>query len=119
MEHKLSQLMREGLKYHGQAFDGFAVETPNGLCTCAIGAVAVGYLKEYHGHAIAELIPEYEIEIAATRIFEDQRYEIDTYCPVDNCEQMLDCITDCCAHLNDTHLWKREQIADWLESIGY
>lgn len=38
-------------------------------------------------------------------------------CPDKNCPKSPEPIMSLVQHLNDTHRWTREQIADWLESL--
>jgi len=66
--------------------------------TCAIGAMAVGFGGNM-GKAWA---------------FEDLTEDFD--CPVAGCDN--DDCDSVIPHLNDSHRWSRERIADWLESLG-
>lgn len=107
-EHqKLSALMRQGAALHPQGYGAYRERIGDKLCTCAIGATleAAGsweydgpftVLYRALGHGIAG-----EFVHAS---YDDEK-GIDLFGIIIN--------------LNDDAKWTREEIADWLESIGY
>jgi hypothetical protein len=72
---------------------------------CALGAVydAVYHLPRPHG----KLIPDH-----LERLFRCLD-EVTKRCPQDGCKKRLP-LAPMLVHLNDDHVWTREQIADWL-----
>lgn len=47
--------------------------------------------------------------------------KMDVNCPATACvrEALTDTLLNQIIHLNDTHQWTREQIADWLETLDF
>ncbi len=102
----LSTAMREGAKLRPQSFGFFFSHAEGEVCSCALGSI-----WEYlHGNthppainndALCELLGIAEI-VADHPIY-----------------NKVAPIGDIIASLNDDNLWSREQIADWLESLGF
>ena len=132
MTMKLSEAMRKGIECSLPA-KGFylskGVELANSdapvdaLCACALGAALLGAfecdfdmiqeecdseypnIKGYH-EVFLDIFPD----INSIRIENPIRHSPSGYKP-----NLWNVVTD----LNDHAAWTREQIADWLESIGY
>jgi hypothetical protein len=68
----------------------------DGEARCVIGTAALAYGEEP----------------AVTHIREGWWF-LNVSCPADGCLSLARPL-----HLNDTHRWTRERIADWLESLG-
>lgn len=103
-----SEAIREGAKLRPQTIGTYFDSIGR---SCALGAAleaCFGY-EEDDVVGLTEMFP-YILNVAP--------------CPVNGCflrdQTIVDVIV---AHLNDDHLWTREQIADWLESeeekLGY
>lgn len=119
MEHKkLSICIREGAKKRPQAFEDFICEISSSdasapeYSTCALGAA--------YEHITGKLpYPEDDQSVIDTLYktcgLNNFRfpYPESTYAGMDAC------IDDIVTTLNDTFKWTREEIADYLESIGY
>lgn len=107
---KLSELMREGAINTFQAFDDFFDwdERPLIGC-CALGAVlyALGEVRaDSHEHIDAVILAATDVNVS--------EYRVDY--PLQNEASMT--LYDTITSLNDDAKWTREQIADWLESLG-
>ncbi len=93
----LSAAMRLGAMVHPQAFGAIQRHGLSGevVATCAMGAAVVASgVKENLYHVWPYLV--------TTRT-----------CPA--CA-MMNCGVGLIFHLNDTHFWSRERIADWIET---
>lgn len=108
---KLSTAIREGAKLRPQYFEGYfghiyPTEDSEGiLCSCALGAAWEYARNQTFCHQEAEQVLEYFGIIDYIYI-----------CPASNKSKPLSLII---TELNDDHLWTREQIADYVESLGY
>lgn len=112
---KLSALIRQGATKYPQAFgmwwdrhdenDNWSYEQPI-RAVCALGAAACAIGIERHA-------PE-----AQTRLYKltDSLYDV-VEMPTGG--EKMDTLIGAIEYLNDDKRWTREQIADWLESIGY
>lgn len=106
---KLSEAIREGAKKRPQAFRGF-FRTVNGqLCSCALGAA----YEAATGKAIEDADTD-DIAYGLEDAIGINPFELDA--PVAGWEYALGNYIE---HLNDGLKHSREQIADWLQSIGY
>jgi len=115
---KLSTCIREGAKKRPQAFGDFICEiaSPNTstpeYSTCALGAA--------YEHITGELpYPEDEQQVSDTLYKTCGLNNFRVPYPEVTYAGMEACIDDIVTTLNDTFRWTREQIADYLESIGY
>lgn len=114
---KLSTAIREGAKLRPQAFRAYFYTKNGVICSCAFGAAyeaVTGNLpRRGNKNYIDEVItPVLDANFPVLQTFE--RFA----CPADkNCTicSPFNIVT----HLNDTHDWTREQIADWLEEKGF
>lgn len=120
MEVKLSVLMREGAKQHPHCRDeAYRIGGHNTiLASHAVGAIAVGF-RSLVRHEQAPFKANYFTEEVIRRTL------------LSWCDGDMPCVRhplfskhmaplgDIIVNLNDAHGWSREQIADWLESIGY
>lgn len=107
---KLSEAMREGAKLRPQGFGSYFQPVAGDFFSCAIGAAyegIVGKLDKRPDYMRSETI-EHE---AAFDMF-----DVEVINPVRNIRRNLHETIAC---LNDDEKWTREQIADWLETIGY
>lgn len=93
---RLSEAIRLGAMLKPQAFD---FGKPGSLCALEGAAIAIGKRK----HQWASLDDDWPWICAITNVA----------CPA--CGLKDDCVETAIAHLNDSHHWTREQIADWLE----
>lgn len=102
---ELAAFIREGMtKRTDQAFgDYFSGQN----ASCALGAAyeAMYRLPREGGHPTRDLDWFFDC--------------LDTVkaCPADGCKKKL-FLAAILVHLNDDHLWTRDQIADWLEKNG-
>ena len=113
---KLSEAIREGAKHYPQVFNGLVKRKANGevLGHCALGSAyyaAKGCSPsrenvDYAYNELREDFPCLRTRVAPPSVL---RAGFDGMLPLDSA------IVD----LNDTQEWTREQIADWLESLGY
>jgi hypothetical protein len=96
---KLSDAIRLGAMTGPQCFSGYFGE---GSSSCAMGSalIAVGATHGGYG-AIWDVFPEALLVVPS--------------CP--SCGESLNCVADGVYHLNDDHLWTREAIADWVETV--
>ena len=116
---KLYEAIRLGSMLHPQTFDHLEefrrVYSPNPLigvrkivvATCAMGAAfkALGITNE------TEVPNEWRSEEEVSVSCPTKSDEV-SYCGDPDCS-----MSDMVMHLNDTHRWTREKIADWLEPI--
>src|ERR1051325_2910153 len=91
-----SEAIREGAKLRPQAFNEYYID--GGSCAVGAAAEAMGFDK----------VRMVEAENAFAYM---QAAGVD--CPA--CKR-INSLLGVCTHLNDTHRWTREQIADWLET---
>lgn len=85
----------------------FGVNMDEQICSCALGAAY---------EAITGRIAANSLEVNEKFLFSG--YELDKYLLhpetllIDNLHHII-------TNLNDEYKWTREQIADWVESLGY
>lgn len=120
---KLSQAMREGAAKRPQCRDVFFNKIRGVLCSCALGAAFEGG-GLINGAALTRRAVELHMGLIAQ--FEGfETYDVNNSgmlpfpCPSFSCNERPAQLPEIAVHLNDEHNWSREQIADWLESIGY
>lgn len=105
--------MRQGSQLHPQAFGDYVVDD---CCTCAIGAIYEALMGKLppaeKDKAYACWLVGQEIRLATGIHFNTDLLEH----PVLHETWGLSAII---ASLNDNYKWTREQIADWLEGLGY
>jgi len=105
---KLSQAMREGAKVHEQHFNSmFQHRNRQIVRSCALGAALVGLFGTHTPED--KMLSDIERETGAPLHGAATN-------PVTGAEDEL---SEVILFLNDAQRWTREQIADWLESIGY
>ncbi len=98
----LSEAIRLGAMLRPQAF-GYMFDDHGGSCAYGAAAEAIGFMRPAGNPIVSGITmllchhPEFRLPI--------------TQCP--QCHYMM---TDA-GHLNDTHHWTREHIADWVEGI--
>jgi len=120
MELKLSTLMREGAKQHPHCRDEvYRVGCRNEIyASHAVGAIAVGFRS----------LVRHEQPPFKANYFTDEviRRTLLSWCGDDMprvrhplFKKHEAPLQDVIRGLNDAHGWSREQIADWLESIGH
>ncbi len=101
-QRELADYIRAGSTRGPQCFGSYFDEKGG---SCALGAVydAFYHLPRQHG----KLIPDH-----LERLFRclDQ---VTKRCPHEGCKKRLP-LAPMLVHMNDDHLWTREQIADWL-----
>lgn len=118
MEKKLSELMREGAKLYPKvtgSYISFNKEDKHIEGCCAIGAAIIArygkeHLKDSESYRASDFIEEIGVSNVRlsppsgnTYVFPEKDYQLEVIV----------------YRLNDHADWTREQIADWLESIGY
>lgn len=100
----LSEAIRLGAMAHPQCCDGFLWRDGK---TCALGAayLAAGIL---HGDKanLGEVAATFPVMLNPLQ-----------KCPACNRRHVVHNVGDVVSHLNDFHLWTREQIADWVETV--
>ena len=101
-QRELADYIRAGSTRGPQCFGSYFDEKGG---SCALGAVydAFYHLPRQHG----KLIPDHR-----ERLFRCLD-EVTKRCPHEACTKRLP-LAPMLVHLNDDHLWTREQIADWL-----
>jgi hypothetical protein len=102
---KLSEAIYEGAKTTAPCTQAFFRKTEGAYHTCALGAAlyAVGYRIPV---GVTHFIASFGLDLE----------EISVVHPVTkDSEPLYGVVTD----LNDHHGWTREQIADWLQELGY
>lgn len=107
---KLSEAIRLGAALAPQAFAILATKDKSGrvLSTCAIGAAlhAVSAIHSDTTPSTSELTELFSV-VTALRS-----------CPGDDgCVYWVASVFEVVTHLNDNHLWSRERIADWVETV--
>ena len=101
-QRELADYIRAGSTRGPQCFGSYFDEKGG---SCALGAVydAFYHLPRQHG----KLIPDH-----LERLFRCLD-EVSKQCPHEGCKKRLP-LAPMLVHINDDHLWTREQIADWL-----
>src|SRR3954466_1155323 len=101
-QRELAEYIRAGSARGPQCFGSYFDEKGG---SCALGAVydAIYHLPRQHG----KLIPDH-----LERLFRCLD-EVTKRCPHEGCKKRLP-LAPMLVHLNDDHVWTREQIADWL-----
>jgi len=105
---KLSEAIRAGAKLRPQGFGSGLERKPGTSCaTLAAGEAFLGVMCRD----------------------EVQAYKVIKNAGIDTCNIFLTKCPQCdssgfslwclCIHLNDTHRWSREEIADWLQREGF
>jgi hypothetical protein len=107
---KLSEAIRLGAMLRAQGFG--RLYTPDTGRTCALGAAAdaIG--------ALVVGVGEYGFDVVKTKVPIEWFWATKTnvFCPVHRCSYA--CRADgIVMHLNDSHEWTRERIADWVATI--
>lgn len=117
---KLSEAMRKGAAVSPPAkglYFRVLTEHPDVICSCALGAAAIGAF---------DLDPSLDSGWTLRQCSQAERQLFETYyilftdnvaAPVSDLDE--DSLHTIIAKLNDEYNWTREQIADWLQSIGY
>lgn len=108
-ELRLSEAIRLGAMLRPQFFGASSGTLPDGrVGTCAMGAAleAIGVGPK----ELAVNYPPIPPETWADLALREER------CPVVKCVETTT-IAGVAAHLNDTHKWTREAIADWVEQM--
>ena len=110
---KLSEAIREGIKFYPEKWRGdfFAVTQEGKRAACALGCAVYGRLGVQEIHDLSELTDVYPELADDHPILPDQLkgpLAIKTWLLKDEIIYRND-------HLHNT----REEIADWLESLGY
>ncbi len=108
---KLSEAMREGAKHTKPQIGRYSALRRDGIHCCALGAAIFTILE-------GELPPDNRCSVY--RIFKNHKIDIDVWVehpgiPNKDLTPLKFVIQD----LNDSCDWTREQIADWLERLGY
>lgn len=106
-EHKISEAIRIGCKSVPEQGFGSFCEGYEGAA-CAVGTAVIAELG-IRPRSFATEIHVLWSEIMGTD---------DIGCPEHGCVQ-IGSVLGTAFHLNDFHRWTREQIADWLESLGF
>lgn len=103
---RLSQAIRLGIKeIPAQAFKAYKDEDGGGcaLFTALVGACLTSKDKRYAGMSYGKLCWTFpDVGMVAN-------------CPETNCDMSPMEVYILITHLNDSHVWTREQIASWLE----
>lgn len=97
--------------------DAMAIDTvvaeKYSIATCAFGAAYRGITGKYCMR-MCQTMRKAIIEATGIDV-----YDIHADCPIPNALKYKPSISNIVLYLNDVAQWSREQIADWLESIGY
>lgn len=120
---KLSEAIRIGSSKRPQCRDVFFNRIDDEICSCALGAGFEGgdlidqdMLKRGIVALHMELVSAFEgFELYSV----NNSGMLPFPCPSFSCKERPAQLPEIIVHLNDEHNWSREQIADWLESIGY
>lgn len=118
-----SDAIRLGATLRPQAFDWYVMGMSDGRkASCALGAAAEAITGVLYGLA------EDEIRLTGDPVWvlsNTYPYTVRKRlaCPASSCEHFCDDLLRAASHLNDTHHWTRERIADFVETeeekIGY
>jgi hypothetical protein len=129
---KLSQLIRLGCEMTEACYG--AISANDGLMTCALGAALTGKRGELLKEKVSTNAAIHELfggelnnsfgyskipDVKAPQEYIDltkQHYEMNG---IEIKEHWTYKIHDVITALNDNLKWSREQIADWVESVGY
>lgn len=110
-EMKLSEAMRIGSKMHpqiqGNYFECDDTNTVTGTCAMGASGFGRGIEIDCDDDYLDYLDKLFDLELP-----DDIQLPIDPPPYGRTLGKVIE-------HMNDTHLWTREAIADWLESIGY
>ena len=109
MLRTLAELIREGSKLNPQGFSLYYNVTTG--ATCAFGAASMAAFNSANS---ANCLHKFLGQFTVLKADEVTRSK----CPVEDCTLMrwpLGTIT----HLNDTHKWTREAIADWIDATWF
>lgn len=106
----LSEAIREGAKLRPQGFGNFLEVRGNEICTCALAAAYEAITDKHELTIFESYIP------TITRHVGYDLYARYADHPI-HCTR--ECLKDIIVDLNDREGQSREQIADWLQSIGY
>ncbi len=111
---KLSELIREGAKKRPQGFNSFFTKPYRAkkVHSCALGAALEAASGGLFGYE--RFNGDWKILQKKTGV----DFGITAFCPVKNCGLKV-YLERTITHLNDSHKWTREAIADWLEKEGY
>jgi len=103
---KFSQAIRLGATFRPQCFEMLFLRDQNNRATktCALGAAL-----EALGHDFIDSVNTHEMI---------KRFDLGSSCVCPVCGTTKVAVWDAIAHLNDTHRWSRENIADFLETKG-
>lgn len=115
---KLSEAIRAGAELHEQGRGFMAQSDERGIYTCALGAAfeaAFDRLPQFErddAYDTARLHRRYpellrRVQFPVAGSYHDSEYLDGVHLGI------------AVAELNDTYDWTREQIADWVESLGY
>ena len=101
-QRELAEYIRAGSTRGPQCFGSYFDDKGG---SCALGAVydAVYHQPRQHGKLITDHLE---------RLFRSLD-EVTKRCPHEGCKKRLP-LAPMLVHLNDDHVWTREQIADWL-----
>ncbi len=111
MSIKLSEAIREGAKLRPQAF-GFMFNKRDGIwCSCALGAAREHVFGIGPGGCTTSAND-------ITALAQQCGIDLGQMC-VDPQEQTHTMIHTVILRLNDEYHWTREQIADWLQTMGH
>jgi hypothetical protein len=111
---RLSEAIREGAKIRPQSFVSF-FEVMDG---CTLGSCALGAAVEAVRGAP---VPDHAVHYQLPDFIQDNFARVNEVvnCPIEGCPHQPVELMYMIMELNDAHYWTREQIADWLESLGY
>jgi hypothetical protein len=106
---KLSEAMRIGAKLRPQGFGYlFQLNENDQVCSCAIGAAAEGLLGT----------DPFVLKMGLSDV-KEKFPQLGEHVPNPGREGATQSLKTVIIHLNDEQEWTREEIADWLEGIGY
>ena len=115
---KLSEAIRKGCKVRPRQCFGRFLDGDDGACAGGAALIAAGISPDAI-ECEAEYAPW---PIEAGPAFPDGVNLLTESCPAPRCNIARSggvTVRGIAAHLNDTHRWSREQIADWLEAQGW
>ena len=120
---KLSEAIRIGAERRPQCRDVFFNRIHGQLCSCALGAAFEGgdlIDQEMLSRGIVALHMELVSAFEGFELYSVNNSGMLPFpCPSFSCRERPAQLPEVIVHLNDEHNWTREQIADWLEEIGY
>lgn len=113
---KLSEAIRLGAMLKPQAFNGTV--TADGTCALAAAAEALGIAPVLLNVDTGEYVVSYGALSAAFPSLETHEVAL----PCKPCEYTVESegtrpLQSAIFHLNDSHKWSRERIADWVQTI--